>query len=359
MHFGTITFEPSLNRVPIERDTVHRITIYGRDNLYPQRMLQTALLSPITKSAIRLKASFYRGNGFERGDKVINDFGETANDILRLLSEDIALYNGYGLHLNSTGIGIVKEVQHIPFENIRLGLATQNGIIRDVRVSNNWQQATNELPTSDINERRFLLFDHAGNGREALTTSKGMVLYVTPKKNKYPLSTLDAIVESCQSDFELQNFELGNITNGFLSMSIFKYRTSGDTELEEEELREKLNGLKGARNANSVIVVGVDEDDEGNGSLVEAIPANNNDSLFINTVLNVRNRILQNYNLPASIMGMLPAGSLFTAQQIADDFTFQNLITKDTRNEIARQFDKLGLDVGEIIPNQFASSTML
>ena len=58
-------------------------------------------------------------------------------------------------------------------------------------------------------------------------------------------------------------------------------------------------------------------------------------------------------------MGMLPAGALFTAQQIADDYTYQNLLTKDIRNEIARQFDKLGLDVGEIIPNQFASSTML
>ena len=109
MQFGVITYEPTLRRIPAERDTVHRITRYGADNLYPQRILQTALLSPISKSSIRLKANFYRGSGFERGDKVVNQFGETANDILRLLSEDIALYNGYGLHLNSTGIGIVKE----------------------------------------------------------------------------------------------------------------------------------------------------------------------------------------------------------------------------------------------------------
>ncbi len=359
MQFGTITFEPSLNRVPVERDVTTRITSYGRDNLYPQRMRETALLSPISKSAIRLKASFYRGDGFERGDKVITEFGETANDILRLVSEDLALYNGYGLHLNSTGIGIVKEVVHIPFEYVRLGLANQNGIIRDVRVSNNWEQASDLLPTSEINERRFLLFEEAGNGREALTTSKGMVLYVTPKKNKYPLSTIDAIVESCQSDFELQNFELGNITNGFLSMSVFKYPTSGDTEEEEKELRDKLNGVKGARNANSIIVVGIDEDYEGSGNLVEQVPANNNDSLFINTTLNVKNRILQNFNLSSSLMGMLPAGALFTSQQIADEYTYQNLLTKDTRNEIARQFDKLGLNVGAIIPNQFESSQML
>jgi len=357
VNVGVITYNPTLKRIPVERDTVHRITRYGLDNLYPERMREVALLSPISKSAIRLKASFFRGDGFEQGDKEVNRFGETANDILRLISEDLALFNGYGLHLNSTGIGMVKEVQHVPFEFIRLGLANQNGIIRDVRVSNNWEQASDDLPTSDINERRFLLFDHAGNGREALTTAKGMVLYVTPKKNKYPLSTIDAIVETCQSDFELQQFELGNITNGFLSMSVFKYPTSGDTESEEKELTEKLNALRGARNANSVIVVGMDEDYE-NKELVEQIPANNNDSLFINTTLNVKNRILQNHNISSSLMGMLPAGALFTAQQIADDFTFQNLITKDTRNNIERQFDKLGLNLGKIIPNQFESSLM-
>ena len=358
MQFGVITYEPTLRRIPADRDTVDRITTYGGDNLYPQRMLQVALLSPIAKSAIRLKASFFRGDGFERGDKIVNQFGETANDILRLLSEDLALYNGYGLHLNSSGLGEVKEVQHTPFEFIRLGLASQNGIIKDVRVSNNWEQITGDLPSSDKNTKRFLLFDHAGNGREALTTGKGMMLYVTPKKNVYPLATIDAIIETCQSDYELQQFELGNLVNGFISMSVFKYPTSGDTEEEEKELREKLNGLKGARNANSVIVVGIDEDYEGSGNLVEPIPANNNDSLFINTTLNVKNRILQNHNMSSSLMGMLPAGALFTAQQIADDFTFQNLITKDTRNEIERQFDKLGLNVGRIIPNQFESSLM-
>jgi glucuronate isomerase len=36
-----------------------------------------------------------------------------------------------------------------------------------------------------------------------------------------------------------------------------------------------------------------------------------------------------------------------------------NLRTKDMRNSIERQFDKLGLDTGRIIPNQFESSQML
>jgi hypothetical protein len=57
-------------------------------------------------------------------------------------------------------------------------------------------------------------------------------------------------------------------------------------------------------------------------------------------------------------MGLLPEGSIFSAQQLADEYTYMNLRTKDTRNHIERQMAKLGLDVGRIVPNQFASSQM-
>ena len=358
MDFGVITQTSDFSRIPAQRDTVHRITTYGSDNLYPQRMQNIALLSPITKGAINLKASFIRGMGFERGDIEINEFGETANDILKFISHDISMFDGYALHLNSNALNVVKTIQHIEFQFVRLGLANQNGQIKYVEVSNNWEQSQQVLPTDKIDATRYQIFDHMQNGREALTTSKGMVLYAVPRSNQYPLATNDAIAESCVTDHELAVFELGNVVNGFLSMSIFKYPTSGNTEDEEEELRVKLNQLKGARNANSVIVAGIDEDYEGAGNLVEQIPANNNDSLFINTVLNVNQRIIQNYGVPNSLMSNMPRGALFTAQQIADDVTFLNLMTQDKRNEIERQFTKLGLDVGKIIPRQFESSLM-
>jgi hypothetical protein len=358
--FGVLGSAPTYARISTERDSTFNITNYGNDNLYPQMIEQVMLLSSTTKSAVNLMANFIRGDGFERGDEELNELGQTANDLLYSISNDQALYNGYALHLNSNGLGSVKTVEHIPFEYVRLGLADQKGRIREVRVSNNWENNNDAmLPRPETNATRYLLFNDKRNGEEAMTTGRGMVFYSTPKMNEYPLSTIDAIIETCQSDNEMQKFELGNITNGFLSMSIFKYPSSGDSEEQEEAIRAKLNGLKGAVNANSIIVVGVDEDSESTSNLVEQVPANNNDSLFINTTLNVKNRILQNFALPNSLMGMLPSGAIFTATQLADDYTYMNLRTKDMRNSIERQFAKLGLDTGRIIPNQFESSQML
>ena len=356
---GSFGAKPTFQRIATPRDTVDNIIMYGVDNLYPQFIESIFNLSPITKSAVNLMASFIRGDGFENGDIEVNERGETANDILWSISNDQALYNGYALHLNSSGLGSVKTVEHIPFEFVRLGLPDQKGRIRDVRVSNNWESSNEQaLPSDKLNAVRYLLFNDADNGREALTSNRGMVLYSTPKKNEYALSSIDPIIETAQSDNELQKFELGNITNGFLSMSIFKYPSAGDSEEQEEEIRRRLNDFKGASNANSVLVIGVDEDSENTQNLIEQVPANNNDSLFTNTLSSVRKRIVTNFAVPSGLMGLLPEGSIFSAQQLADEYTYMNLRTKDTRNHIERQMAKLGLDVGRIVPNQFASSQM-
>ena len=359
MEFGYINSLPELKRIPEPRDTVHKITSYGNDNLYPDRIKQVFLLSPIAKSCVSLQASFIRGDGFENGDVVLNEKGDTANDILQLISEDQALFNGYGLHINSTGLGLAHTVEYISFETIRLGLKDTRGIIKDVRTSINWAGNDASLPDNELRVQRFSLYDPVKAGGEAITTAKGMILYQTPRKNFYPLSAIDSIIEDCQSNHELSLFTLGNISNGFLSMSIFKYPSGGDSDVEEEELREKLNQLKGAKNANSVIVASIDEDAENTSNLVETIPANNNDSLFIQSTINVRNSIIGSFAMPRSLVGHTPEASLFTAQQIADDYLYMNLRTKDIRNQIERTFnEKLGLKLGKIIPNQFESAVM-
>ena len=361
MEFGFINNLPDLQRIPEPRDTVHKITQYGEDNLYPQRIKQVFLLSPIAKSCVQLLASFIRGDGFERGDKVISEDGSSANDILQLVSESQSLYNGYALHINSTGLGIPVAVNFVDFDNVRLGLKNTRGNITDVRTSINWQGDDPSLPDNELRVQRFEIYDPKTAGGEAITTAKGQILYHSPRKNTYPLSSIDAIIEDCQSNHELSLFTLGNITNGFLSMSIFKYPSGGDSEVEEEEIRKKLNQLKGAKNSNSIIVAAIDEDSEAIGaSLVEQIPANNNDSLFIQSTINVRNSIIGSFAMPRSLVGHTPEASLFNNQQIKDDYVYMNLRTKDIRNQIERVFnEQLGLNLGSIIPNQFEDALML
>ncbi len=239
MEFGFINTLPELARIPVPRDTVHRITQYGEDNLYPERIKQVFLLSPIAKSCVDLKASFIRGDGFENGSIVVNSKGETANDILRMISEDRSLFNGFAIHVNSSALGVAHELEYVDFTSVRLGLKNTKGEISDVRTSINWEGNDASLPDNQLRIQRWDLYDPSKAGAEAMMSGKGMMLYHTPRKNHYPLSSIDAILDDCQSNHELSKFTLGNVTNGFLSMSIFKFPSGGDTESEEEEMRKK------------------------------------------------------------------------------------------------------------------------
>jgi hypothetical protein len=357
--FHLVTGTPLTKRVAEDRDTYKKITRYGDDNLYPQRMKEVMLMSPLTKSAISLLADFYKGDGFTE-NPVVNRNGEKINDILRLVAKDFALYEGYALHLNSNGLGSVVEITHVPFEYVRLGLADQKGRIRSVEVSNNWELSNSDILPQPTLEKttKYEIFNPQTNAVEAITTAKGQMFYYTGKKNHYPLATVDAIIESAHSDYELMNFELSNITNGFLSMSIFKYPGGTDAKEEAAALAQKLNQFKGSGGANSIMVAAIDEDFT-DGNLVEQIPANNNDTLFVQSTLNTRNRILQHLSIPAGLLGYQPEGSVFTQENLADSYTYMNLRTKDTRNMLGEHFSELGFDVGEITPKQFESSTML
>ena len=88
---GSFGAKPTFQRIATPRDTVDNIIMYGVDNLYPQFIESIFNLSPITKSAVNLMASFIRGDGFENGDIEVNERGETANDILWSISRYIML----------------------------------------------------------------------------------------------------------------------------------------------------------------------------------------------------------------------------------------------------------------------------
>ena len=119
----------------------------------------------------------------------------------------------------------------------------------------------------------------------------------------------------------------------------------------------KMTLMPVVRKISMTLLLNDPKDYEG-GDLIESVPALNNDSLFVNTALGVKNSILGTMSIPASLMGIVPDGFIFSAQQIADDYLFLTLKTKDIRNKIERQFEKLGQNLGKIVPNQFADSQM-
>lgn len=318
------------------------ITDYGESNLYPQVMEELYKRSPLTKQAIKVLSEFSMGEGWTgNGDKVVNRFGQTFNDMLRLSCEDLNTYNGFSMHFNFNALGRIVEIQHIPFPYVRLGSKDKTGITNNVKLSNNWEMDSLKYKNyAGLEPIQYPLFNPKTAAEDALTGGNGQVLYWTPHMFAYPLATFDAIRDAVQTDHEKQVFLLKNIQNGFLGTNLLKIPGGFDSEEDKNKFISKIKTLQGAYNANSTIAVEWPED--FNGQFVEPIPAANNDNLLTNTATDTTNTILQNFGVPGPLLAVSPSGSVFTQEQIRDSYILMNLRTANKRKGLERVFDPIG-----------------
>ena len=354
-------------RIPAPIDTRLEITRYGSENLYPQEMEQIMLTSSLTVSAVDLQASFSKGQGFtENGDVILNRHNQTANDILAIVSNDHSLYNGYSLHFNFNLLGQIVEVNPVKFKYIRYGVPDDFGRHKDVKLNLNWEQDPRKLPQGS---RTFIiaypLFDPDKVQEQIAAVGFdnfiGQILYWTGEPDVYPRSSIDPIRNTSRADGEIQKFQLANITNGFLSTTLFKFPAELESDDEFRQIMQNFQELKGSENANSIIFMETPEDLQGN-NFIETIPANNNDQLFEQTTANVRNTITQKFAVPPALLGVLPDSGVFTQQAMKDSFAYYNGVTDVRRNEILRTFNSWGqfwhegeLDFGDITALEFTT----
>jgi len=329
---------------------------YDSDNLYPQRMKEVRNASPYVKSCTNVLRDFLNGEGFtSNGDVVVNEYGQTFDDILDNVCLDYSIFGGFALHFNFNGLGQITEIQNLSFEYVRLAIPNSGGIIKNVKVWDNWRQESYK-DNGKGKPATYPLFNPLTAGEQTIRGGKGQVLYFTPQIFCYPLATFDAVRDAAQTDEEIQIFMLKNIQNGFLSSTLFKYPGSFETEQERLNIEDKIRLMKGSHNANSITLIETGSEDF-NANLIELIPANNNDRLFEQTGQKVMNMIIHNFAIPPALIGVMPDTGVFTQQAIRDSYIYMNTRTKTARRIIERVFEKIaplaGYQLGKIKPNMF------
>ena len=355
--------EPLDKKLKVSLDYNHKILFYDIDNLYPQRMEQIRLRSPLIKSATSVLEDFINGSGWELNNHIIlNEAGETGRDILNLAAMDFSRSNGFALHINFDGRGRIADIQHIPWEFCRLGLPDRFGNISTIVVSNNWEQDSNKLPPSKnraIETDWFPLFNPRTAGKEAmLPQPKGQVLYYSGlEKNKYPLVTFDAIRDTGSTDAAIQKYEESNTNMGFHGATIFRYPGEFESETQKQQMVAMVQRMMGP-DSPGVTIAQVDED--FTGTLMEQIPAGSDDALFDLTLSSIIDRTLYHYNIPPALFGISPTGGVFTQLAYQESFIIYNVITRNKRDEVARVFNKLAnlwhqepFSFGRILENVF------
>ena len=261
------------------------IKAYGQNNLYPQQAKAILDSSSTGSQCADRYARFIEGKGFAVKtlyDLVVNRYGETTDDLLSAVCQDLANYGGFALHVNYDLACKVCEVQVVPFENCRLQEDDDSGYIAHIVTHPDWSGTTTRGgKIVRINKDTITSYDRfnpdprivraqilASGGIEHY---KGQILWVSMAgRDRYPLPKYDRVLTDLSTDEGLSNIKFRNARCNFLPSAfvVSKYsQTLNEADEREKQLftegfAESLEQFQGDENSNALLSMTIANDEE-------------------------------------------------------------------------------------------------
>jgi hypothetical protein len=226
---------------------------YGDRNGFPQYCIELADQSPVHGSLIRSISQMIAGKGITSKDvgtaSLIKSLG--FDRLTDNTSIDLELHGGFFWQVLWTLGGELSSVEHLPFENCRIGINRENGDINGVWYSNDWANLKRKR-----NAPRFIpLYSEANkkdSPRQAYFCFKNSSTANYYGKPDY-ISSLNYIELSRQ----IALFHVNNIQNGlFPSMVVSMNNGVPETQEEMDIVRNDIErNISGAVNAGKFILM--------------------------------------------------------------------------------------------------------
>jgi hypothetical protein len=220
-----------IRRQPVEtpfQQTVDDHLIYGQNDNFPLKLSKLVYESPAASSCISVISDFIEGNGFSTdvGDIVVNNQGQTLNDIHHLVSESLAMYEGFALNVKYNPEGRITQLYFMPFENCRLGNPDSVGIISEIKYNpyfgtNQYKQKSTLTYDTFNPDPAIVVTQMKNKGKDY----RGQVLYwgsTRALSRFYPQPSYYSAKNWMEVDARIGEYHKENLRNGFLQSAIFK-----------------------------------------------------------------------------------------------------------------------------------------
>lgn len=317
------TYLPQIERrILVRPNQTYGILNYDIDNAYPQRMLELVAGSPTAKDCWNKRTKFIAGNGFEEknlGKTVLNTRGLTLAKLLKALATDKALFTGFGIHVNYDANFKIIAVNHVKFEDIRIGDTDNKETADKYALYNDWGRKT----WKNIMRSKITFVDRYNPDPEVIKQQvsdaggwenyKGQLFYFNPEIDDYPLIEADSVWEDFETEAGIKTFNNREVTTGFLPSTMLfmqSRREEADNTRPGAEgysginipsqLEKDLGSFQGVKSSQKIIVI--EYEDENSKPEFKAYPIQNNDKLFETTERSVEVRIIKGFSVPKELI---------------------------------------------------------
>lgn len=344
---------PILKRIVVKEDNIKGILSYDRDNKYPQRISDIMADSGRATLCLNAYSRFLQGKGFVNeslNDIIVNRKRETLWSLYRSVIKNYAKFNGFAIHINYNAAYEIIELQSIPFEYTRLTTPDDTEYVGKIAVYDDWGREKSfrtitRIMRMDI--KAIHIFNPLSEVIQAQVEKAGgwdkyrgqIFWYSDEGASKYPLCTLDSVLEDCVTDGQIKTFKYNNVTTNFLASHLLvtrKMEGEGDTDQELTEFEKMIVQFQGAENANKILHVEADHDEDI--PELKEFHHVNDDKLFQYTEESIHQNIRKKLLIPPVLVGDLIAGKLGTSEEIYDAYALYNALTFKERDELSKLF---------------------
>lgn len=337
------------------------IKAYGRNNLYPQQAKAILDCSSTGAECCDRYARFIEGEGLVNAviyDLEVNHYGETTDDILTAVAQDLANYGGFALHVNYDLNCKICELQNVPFESCRLQEDDDSGYIAHIVTHPDWMgKTTRNGKILRVSKDTITSYDRFNpdpnivraqiNACGGIDHYKGQILWVsTAGRDRYPLPKYDRVLTDLSTDEGLSNIKFRNARCNFLSSAFVISKTSqamnedeaARQAVEARGFAEDLAQFQGDETSNVLISLTVANDEE-KPEIVE-FPVKNFDKDFEVTDKSVVERIYSAFEQEPFLC--IRSGKLgFSGTTIHDCYSYYSSLVSKEQRLIERAFSKI------------------
>lgn len=342
------------NRVDTRHNHIKGILDWGKDNDYPQSVVDIVNGSFTGVACLDIYTKFIFGHGFADADNyqiIVNEDGETADSLLDKVAKDYALFGGFALHINRNLLGQITSMRYVPLENVRecfdkktlerndkIALHPDWGNRDDVPFLKTPIEYINRY---DPNPDTFLERVAEVGG---IWNYRGEIYVYSNRDRQYPLPIFDAALTDMSTQEAVSNIAYRNARHGFLPAGCFveineAYDDENPTDKEAfDAVTERLKKMQGDK-ATSSIMHCVVKDKESVPQLL-TMKGENYDKEFSVTREATRQNIGQAFRQPEELRCEKTAQG-FSNDAMVQAYKVYNSITSKERQTLEKEFATL------------------
>jgi DNA-binding MarR family transcriptional regulator len=304
-----LIFNFEANKPPVFKEERGKdYIVYGTEapwkNLYPDYLVELYNTSGKHNSIVNGKTNYISGRGWRVDEtvrtledkvKLENFINHVGNDSLFELTKKIVkdneLFGGYALEVIVTKDGKGLIINHIDFGDIRVGVEEDTYFY-----TSDWAA---KKPTNNEDFETLTSFPFDGS---AVRGERYICYYKSyrPNLKEYPLPNYISGINYIKSDYEVSNYVLNSISNGYSGGTIWNFHNGQPTQEAQAYIKKQIkNKHHGSNNAGEPVIIFDDGKDKG----VEIISTNPNgqDDKFINLNQQIQDEIFTAHGVDASV----------------------------------------------------------